>query len=198
MPAPDGRLATFVFALAAPLVVATCGSNGSTPGKDAAVVFDAGGDGVSCAALPCLAGATSLIAFCAPSGTCTEHATASVGSSVQTKCFSNGVTIAVTGMSLASGGTSSVMTVRKDGATCYSFAVTADDASGQTGSVVYADGTGVALITGTVSGADLTYTCPGGSPVVPDSTCDAALFALRGLYPFTDASGTCTTGTCSP
>ncbi|HXU06477.1 MAG TPA: hypothetical protein VN903_36225, partial [Polyangia bacterium] len=107
MPTPyeRRRLATFAFALAAPLVVAACGGNGgSTPGKDdaavgkdaAAVVFDAGGDGVSCAALPCLAGATSLIAFCAPSGTCMDYATASAGSSVQTKCFSNGVAIAVT------------------------------------------------------------------------------------------------------
>lgn len=193
MAKPAHRLTTVILVLAG----ASCGGNGSTA-KDAAVTRDVGVDaGVSCAALPCLAGATALIAYCAPSGTCTEQVTASGTTSTQARCFANGVQIKVAGMRLASGGTSTVMTVQKDGATCYSMTATSDDASGSAGSVVYKDGAGVELVTERVDGATTMVTCPGAGAVVPDGSCDAALFALGGLYPFTNASGMCTTGSCS-
>jgi len=47
----------------------------------------------------------------------------------------------------------------------------------------------------TISGTTVTVTCPGGSAVVADSSCEAALFALGGLYPATSA--TCTAGSCA-
>jgi hypothetical protein len=193
---------TVALAVAGQLVVAGCGGGASS--KDASADqaskagaspdADLGADAASCPALPCLAGATSLIASCAPSGTCTEQVTVSGGMATMAKCFANGVKISVTGTNLASGGTSTVMTVEKGGATCYSFTAVSDGASA--GSVVYESGAGADLITSMVSGATETFTCPGGSAVVPDGSCDAALLRLQGLYPFTNAAG-CTTGTCA-
>jgi len=85
------------------------------------------------------------------------------------------------------------MTVQKDGATCYSFSATNDINSVE--SATYKDGAGADLVTETISGTTVTVTCPGGSAVVADSSCDAALFALGGLYPATSA--TCTAGSCA-
>jgi hypothetical protein len=194
-------LTTVALAVAGQLVVAGCGGGASSKDASADQVSetgaspdaDLGADAATCPALPCLAGATSLIASCAPSGTCTEQVTVSGGIATMAKCFANGVKIAVTGTNLASGGSSTVMTVQRGGATCYSLTAVADSASA--GSVVYKNGAGADLITATVSGAADTFTCPGGSPVVRDGSCDAALVGLQGLYPFTNA--TCTTGTCA-
>ena len=188
---------TFSVALAPVLVVAACGDSGGKASDDAAIVrpdADLGADAPSCSALPCLAGATGLIAYCAPSGTCTSQVTVSGGIATMNRCFSNGAKIQLTAVRADGGGTNTIMTVKKDGAACYSFVIMAT-ADPSVGSAVYRDGAGTDLITGTVDGATTTYTCPGGSPVTPDSACDAALFALQGAYPFTNA--TCTSGTCA-
>jgi hypothetical protein len=187
----------FALVFVAALGFAACGSSAGTFSNDAAVVSvdaDLGVDGVSCAALPCLAKATSLIAYCAPSGTCTAQVTVSGGIATTTKCFSNGVKIQFTGTTAGSGGVNTVMSVKKDGASCYSFAVMGM-ANGKVGSGVYRDGAGANLFTEMVDGATATYTCPGESPIDPGTSCDAALFALQGDYPLTKtncASGTCT------
>jgi hypothetical protein len=181
----------------AALVFAACGSNAGTPSNDAGIVpadANLGVDAVSCAALPCLETATSLIGYCAPRGACTEQLTVSGGIATRTKCFSNGVKIQLTATNAAAGGTNTVMSVKKDGAACYSFTVMAA-AGGQVGSGLYEDGAGADLFTEMVDGATTTYTCPGGSPIGVDSSCDAALFALQGAYPFTD--GNCPSGTCT-
>jgi hypothetical protein len=191
MSKPDRRLAMFPLPLAALLVFATCGSNSSTP-KDAAVTpgdSSLGADGVSCAALPCLGHVTGLIASCAPSGACMAQA---IVSGVA-HCFANGVKVSLTGSTLASGGSITVMTVQKDGATCYSYTAIAESTS--VGSAIYKDGAGADLVTKTVSGTTITVTCPGVSAVVADSSCDAALSALVGIYPATSAA--CTAGTCT-
>jgi hypothetical protein len=79
------------------------------------------------------------------------------------------------------------MAVKKDGAACYSFKAMAT-ADGQVGSAVYQDGAGTDLFTEMVDGANATYTCPGRTPIGDDNiSCDAPLFALQGLYPFTNA-----------
>ncbi|MEO5769158.1 MAG: hypothetical protein ABIS92_12475, partial [Polyangia bacterium] len=62
--------------LAAALLLAGCGSSGggNPSSNDGGVVpADAalGTDGLSCPGLSCLANATALVAYCAPSGTCT-------------------------------------------------------------------------------------------------------------------------------
>jgi hypothetical protein len=191
------RSTTVTLALACALAFSACGGNSGTPSNDAAVIpADAnhGTDALTCSALPCLANATGLIAYCAPSGTCTVQVTVSGGIATMTKCFSNGVTIQLTATNAAAGGTNTVMAVRKDGAACYSFtAMGTADAS--VGSAVYQDGAGADLFTEMVDGANATYTCPGRAPIGENTSCDAALFALQGLYPFSNAicpSGPCT------
>jgi hypothetical protein len=63
------------------------------------------------------------------------------------------------------------------------------------GPAVYSDGAGAALLTQRMSNNIANYTCQGGSAIVPDSSCDGALSALQGIFPFTNAI--CTTGTCT-
>jgi hypothetical protein len=179
------------------LVFSACGGNAGAPSNDAAVVpadADLGVDAVSCTALPCLADATSLVAYCAPSGACTVQVTVSGAVSTMTKCFSNGVKIQLTATNAGSDGTNMVLAVKKDGAACYSWSSTSTS-NGQAGSIIYQDGAGADLFTEMVDGATETYVCPGKSPVGPDTSCDAALFALQGAYPFTNAI--CPAGSCT-
>jgi hypothetical protein len=197
---PQGWSTTLALALTAALGGAACGSSHGTPSSDGAVGpgdadthADAGADVATCAALPCLASLASLIASCAPSGTCTEQVTASATTATQAKCFSSGVKISLTGTDSSTMGTTAVMAVQKDGAACYSFTYTTESPIAVP--TVYKDGAGADLLTITMANNIPSYTCPGGSPVVPDSSCDAALFALQGLYPFTNAS--CSSGTCA-
>jgi hypothetical protein len=181
----------------AALGFAACSSHADTPSNDAAIVSvdaDLGVDGVSCATLPCLAKATSLIAYCAPSGTCAAQVTMSGSTATTTKCFSNGVKIQLTATAAGSADTNSVMNVKKDGASCYSFAVMGT-ANGKAGSAVYQDGAGANLFTEMIDGANATYSCPGGSPIDAGTSCTAALFALQGAYPFTKTN--CSSGTCT-
>ena len=191
------RSTTVTLALASALTVAACGGNSGTPSNDAAVISadaDHGTDAPSCNALPCLANATGLIAYCAPGGTCTVQVTVSGGIATMTKCFSNGVKIQLTAANAGAGGTNTVMTVKKDGAACYSFtAMGTADAS--VGSAVYQDGAGADLFTEMVDGANATYTCPGRTPIGDNTSCDGALFALQGLYPFSNAI--CPAGNCA-
>jgi hypothetical protein len=187
----------FALTLLAALVFAACGSNAGTPSNDAAIVPADAGLGVdagSCTALPCLADATSLVAYCAPSGACTTQMTVSGAVSTTTKCFSNGIKIQLMQTNLGSDGTSTVMSVKKDGAACYSWSSMAT-ANGQAGSLVYHDGAGADLFTEMIDGSTEAYTCPGNSPVGPNTSCDAALFALQGAYPFTNAI--CPAGSCT-
>lgn len=191
------RSTTVTLALASALAFAACGSNSGRPSNDAAVIpADAalGTDALTCNDLPCLASATGLIAYCAPSGTCTVQVTTSGGTATMTKCFSNGVKIQLTATNAGAGGTNTVMTVKKDGAACYSFTAMGT-ANASVGSAVYQDGAGAVLFTETVDGANATYTCPGRTPMGENTSCDAALFALQGLYPFTN--GICPAGTCA-
>jgi len=192
------RSTTVTLALASALAFAACGGNSGTPSRDGAVIpadADLGTDALSCNALPCLANATSLIAYCAPSGTCAVQVTIQGDITTMTKCFSNGVKIQLTATDAGAGSTNTVMTVKKDGAACYSFAIMAT-ADPSVGSVVYQDGAGADLFSETVDGATTTYTCPGRTPMIGDNTsCDAALSALRGLYPFTSAI--CPATTCT-
>jgi hypothetical protein len=184
-------------AVAVAAVFAACSSNSGTPSNDAAVVpadADLRVDALSCTSLPCLADATGLVAYCAPSGACTVQVTVSGAVSTMTKCFANGVKIQLTQTNAGSDGTKTVMSVKKDGAACYSWSGMATP-DGQVGSIVYHDGTGADLFTEMVDGADETYTCPGKPTVGPNTSCDAALFALQGAYPFTN--GNCPGGTCT-
>ena len=161
--------------------------------SDASANLDLGADTPSCAALPCLARSNAIIAACAPSGACTEQTTVTQGTTTMTKCFANGVKISLTGVRTPSGGTDMVMAVQKDGAACYSF--TTEEESASVGTAVYRDGAGVDLVSESVSGPTLSVACPGEPAIVPDHSCDAALYALGGLYPLTNA--TCATGTCT-
>ena len=177
-----------------------CGGHAASNQQDAAVTasdasanLDLGADAPSCPALPCLAHANAVVAACAPSGACTEQLTIAQGTSTMTKCFANGVKISLTGMTLASGGRNMLMAIKKDGAACYSFVT--DEQSASVGSIVYQDGAGVELVSESASGPTLTVACPGEPEIVPDHSCDAALYALGGLYPFTNT--TCTSGTCT-
>ena len=179
---------------------AGCGSHGATNQQDAAVTstdasatLDLGGDAPSCPALPCLAHANAVIAACAPSGACTEQVTITQGTSVTNKCFANGVKISLSGMTSASGDTNILMAVETGGAACYSFST--EEQSASVGSVVYEDGAGIELVSESASGPTSSVACPGEPAIVPDHSCDAALYALGGLYPYTNA--TCTTGTCT-
>lgn len=176
-----------------------CGSSASTT-RDAAVAsadavadLTLAPDAPSCPMLPCLEHANAVIAACAPSGACTSQLTATPGMSTTMLCFANGVKIALSGVRTASGGTSMVMDIRKNGAACYSF--TTDAPSAQVGTAVYRDGAGVDLVSESADGPTLSVACPGEAAIVPDHSCDAALYALGGLYPFTNAS--CTSGTCT-
>jgi hypothetical protein len=177
-----------------------CGSHAGTNQPDAAVTpsdarvkLDLGADAPSCAALPCLAHANAVIAACAPSGACTGQLTLTQATSTTTKCFANGVKISLTGVTSASGGTNLLMAVKKDGAACYSFI--AEEQGASIGSADYQDGTGVELVRESTSGPTLSVACPGEPAIVPDPSCDAALYALGGLTPVT--SPTCTSGTCT-
>jgi hypothetical protein len=163
-----------------------------TPG-DAGANLDLGADAPSCPPLPCLAHANAVIAACAPSGACTEQLTIALGRSTTTKCFANGVKISLTTMTSASGDTNILMAVETGGAACYSFST--EEQSASVGSAVYRDGAGVELVSESTSGPTLSVACPGEPAIVPDHSCDAALYALGGLYPFTNA--TCTSGTCT-
>ena len=73
------------------------------------------------------------------------------------------------------------MAVKKDGAACYSFST--EEQSASVGSAVYRDGAGVELVSESTSGPTLSVACPGEAAIVPDHSCDAALYALGGLYP---------------
>jgi hypothetical protein len=171
------------------LAFAACGGNSGTPSRDGGVIpadADLGTDALSCSGLPCLANATSLIAYCAPSGTCAVQVTIEGDIATMTKCFSNGVKIQLTATDAGAGGTNTVMTVKKDGAACYSFTTMAT-ADPSVGSVVYQDGAGADLFTEMVDGVNTTYTCPGRTPMGENTSCWAALSALQGLYPFTSA-----------
>ena len=159
-----------------------CGGHAGTNQQDA-----------SCAALPCLAHANAVIAACAPSGACIGQLTLTGETSNATKCFANGVTISMTGVTSASGGTNLLMAVKKDGAACYSFST--EEQSASVGSAVYRDGAGVELFSESTSGPTLSVACPGEAAIVPDHSCDAALYALGGLTPVTGT--TCTSGTCT-
>jgi hypothetical protein len=178
-----GWIVRVSLVLAGSFVFAACGSHTGTNQQDAA----------SCAALPCLAHANAVIAACAPSGACTEQLTLTQGTSATTKCFANGVKISLTGVTSASGGTNLLMAVKKDGADCYSFMT--EEQSASVGSAAYEDGAGVELVSESTSGPTLSVACPGEPAIVPDHSCDAALYALGGLYPVTSA--TCTSGTCT-
>jgi hypothetical protein len=179
---------------------AACGGHAGTNQQDAAVTssdatanLDLGADAPSCAALPCLAHANAVIAACAPSGACIEQVTITQGTSITNKCFANGVKISMTGATSASAGRNVLMAIKRDGAACYSFIT--EEQSASVGSAVYEDGAGVELVSESVSGPTLSVACPGEPAIVPDPSCDAALYALGGLYPFTNA--TCTSGTCT-
>jgi hypothetical protein len=194
-----GWIVRVSFVVASSFAFAACGSQAGTNQQDAAVTpsdaranLDLGADAPSCAALPCLAHANAVIAACAPSGACTEQVTITQGTSVTNKCFANGVKISLSGMTSASGETI-LMAVKRDGAACYSF--TTEEQSASVGSVVYEDGAGIELVSESASGPTSSVACPGEPAIVPDHSCDAALYALGGLYPYTNA--TCTSGTCT-
>jgi hypothetical protein len=196
-----GRFVRATLVVASSFAFTACGSHEAATTQDAAVLpGDArvadlvlGEDAPSCPALPCLAHANAVIAACAPSGACTEQLTVTQGTTTMTKCFANGVKISITGVRTPSGGIDMVMALQKDAAACYSFIT--NEQSAQVGSAVYRDGAGIDLVSESASGPTLSVACPGEPAIVPDSSCDAALYALGGLYPFTNA--TCTSGTCT-
>jgi len=187
--------------VASSLAFTACGSPGGTTTQDAAVTpgdasvadLTLAADAPSCPALPCLAHANAIIAACAPSGACTGQVTVTQGTTLMTKCFENGVKISVSGVRTPSGGVDMVLAIKKDGAACYSFST--DEQNAQVGTAVYRDGAGTELVSESASGPTLSVACPGEPLIVPDSSCDAALYALGGLYPLTNA--TCATGTCT-
>jgi hypothetical protein len=64
------------------------------------------------------------------------------------------------------------------------------------GSFTYKDASGSIILTEQVDeSGNATVTCPGGTPTLIDSACDAPVSGLAGLAPGMD--GTCTQGTCT-
>jgi len=147
-----------------------------------------------CPELPCLASAANLITSCKPSYTCT---TQSVGLNIA-RCFDNGIKILE---SWGSGNTPSghiVMSIKKEGESCYSVDLsTVGDAGATQDVLAYKDGTGTAMVTLLGTAAGDSATCPGGSPVgLPSSGgCTAAAAALGGLIPASSCLKN-TAGTC--
>lgn len=170
-------------------------SVGGMGGADSAVARPDGSIVLAdCPELPCLVSAANLITSCKPSYACT---TQSVGLNIA-RCFDNGIKILE---SWGSGNTPSghiVVSVKKDGVSCYSVDLSNLDDAGATQDVLaYKDGTGEAMVTllGTTAGDSAT--CPGGSPVGLPSRggCAVAAAALGGLMPASSCLNN-TTGTC--
>ena len=197
----EGPYPAMAFALyvGASLALAARGDGGGKQTNDAGGGLDGGGradvsvDAPACPALPCLADAINLIASCAPSGACTQQVNTATGTTA--KCFSNGVRIQLMQTRIGTDGENVVMSVKKDGAACYSFNVMQSSAMSDV-SAGYQDGAGTQLISETLSSNTATAACPGGSAIVPDANCQYALSYLQGIYPFTNAT-TCTQGTCT-
>jgi hypothetical protein len=93
---------------------------------------------------------------------------------------------------------SSVITVTKNGTTCYSYETPFSVGSGSSATVVYKNAAGATVVTiamNTTAKTE-TITCAGGSPVVVSfdacgSSTDAGSSAA-------DGGAGCTTGTCTP
>jgi hypothetical protein len=198
----------FVMATVSIAIAQGCGSSSASPvdgatGADAVVHgVDAAVPVFSCPELPCLATAASVTAACKPDNSCTNEVTVSGTMTTMKRCFTNGVTI----QELWSGATASnlggqmIMSVKKDGALCYSLEIDYKDAGRSTGNVIYRDARGTPMVTvfADDSAAPLTATCPGGSAVaIPTSgTCAEAFAGLGGVLPFTSCL-TVTQGTCA-
>jgi hypothetical protein len=189
----------FAPAFAAALVFAACGSSSTQASRDAAVDgvipadADLGVDAIGCTSVPCLEYASSLVMFCAPSGTCAVQVTVSGDTTTTTKCFSNGVKIQLTAQNVDAGLTNAIMAVKKDDAACYSYAVMTG-ADARLGSFVYKDGAGADLLTYTSDGINSTYTCPGRSPI-ENLNCEGDFFVTEELETFT--SEICPSGPCT-
>jgi hypothetical protein len=119
-----------------------------------------------CAELPCLTPAANLIATCNPSYTCTSE----YDSLSQSYCFDNGVSVL---RSYGTGNTPSghiIISVKKNGAACYSLDVSYSDDAANLGILIYKDSAGTEMISLYGAGANVTATCPGGSPVALPSS----------------------------
>lgn len=190
-------------------VAASAGSGGATGQGTGGALAGSGGVGGSdgairagvdssailaeCAELPCLAPAANLIATCKPSYTCISE----YDSLSQSYCFDNGVSVL---RSYGTGNTPSghiIMSVKKNGAACYSLDVSYADAAANSDILIYKDAAGTEMISLYGAGASVTATCPGGSPVVLPSSgqCATDANALGGLMPasscINNTSGAC-------
>ena len=114
------------------------------------------------------------------------------------RCFDNGIKVLE---SWGSGNTPSghiVMSVKKEGESCYSVDLsTVGDAGATQDVLAYKDGTGTAMVTLLGTAAGNSATCPGGSPVGLPSRggCAVAAAALGGLMPASSCLNN-TAGTC--
>ena len=168
------------LALGALVLASGCGgSSSSNDGGSSSSANDGGGTG-ACNYPSCVA---SLVASCAPSGTCTEQTDSATYAT--NDCYSNGVNV-LTSIDSTSG--TATVTYKKGTSTCYSIEVAG--LSG-TSTVTIKNASGAAVATGTQDSNTgvTTVVCPGGQPVTLNSDCE------------TVASGgttTCTTGTCTP
>jgi hypothetical protein len=169
---------------------------GGTGGADVGVVTPVDSSVVlaDCPELPCLVPAASLTTSCKPSYTCT---TQSEGLNIS-NCFDNGIKVLE---SWGSGNTPSghtVMSVKKDGMSCYSVDAFYIDAAAQIGALIYRDGAGAELLTITSTAGVATVACPGSTAVALPSSGPCAVDSayLGGLMPASSCVDR-TTGTCT-
>jgi hypothetical protein len=115
--------------------------------------IDAAGAGADCE-VPCLGAAANLIAACKPAGACTYQIPYRTGltDTILNGCYDNGLKISTgnVGASADAPYGQGVMTVKNNGALCYSLSVVYADASKTPGSYVYRDATGATVMTDTM------------------------------------------------
>lgn len=182
------------------LLFVACGGGtgaGTGTGGDGSTVIPPG----ACSSLTCLDSVGSLLASCRASGSCEAQFewpdSGPTMTMIVRECHSNGIKAFRTGDQPAADGSIHVeMTVKNGDSVCYSLSGSVSGSSAAVGSFTYKDASGAIILTETVEeSGNATVTCPGGTPTLIDSACDAPVSGLAGLAPGMD--GTCTQGTCS-
>jgi hypothetical protein len=158
---------------------ATGGTGGTTAtgGMGGSATGGTGGASANCE-IPCL---TSLVANCAPAGTCMSQTTLLPPSVNQ--CYANGVKVS-TAIALGAGGSgSAVVTYSKGGQACYSVEAPVT-AGAMTFMFTYKNAAGTVVATGTFDSATskATVTCT-GSAMTYDLSSPACANVPRGQMP---------------
>jgi len=167
------------------------GGGTSSGGTTASTGGTGGSAGTSSCVLPsCL---KNLGTSCAPSGNCTVQHNSDTGDA--NWCYANGVK-KLTVLNISD--YSTALTMTKSGSTCFTTAYTGNDFFNSAGDLIAKDASGATIATLTMDPDTSTLyivTCPGGSPVTLDISCNAS-WPVSGLTDQTN--GSCTEGTCTP